>query len=516
MPSPRVTLLMTVRERYGLTLATIQNVLANTATPHRFLFAHGDLPRWIDDGVAELERAGHLERRRFPGMPWPQELRKALVNEVDTEYVAFIDNDIAVSPGWIERLLECADETGAGAVGPLYLWGDGAGPPKVHMAGGRLRETKVEGGIVLEEEHGHLDEDPRVLSFSRQPCDTLEFHCMLIPTAIAKAGLFDDRIACVHEHIDVALTLRSRGKPIYLEPAAQITYLAYTAAHLEDIALLRYRWDLAAMESSIAAFGAKWNVVTDDRSFGGVRDYIHGLRVKNDPLKPGTSAELLAAPMARADLPQTPGALLDLAASRGYDNRELGFLRKALNVAAALFDGGYRPCGRAFVQHGIGTAGVLANYRMSIDVTIEGLLHAAYTHRRMPGNMIRDALNGIHPHVEQRVRQSAQRTQIKRAASVEHATPREAEITLVEVANEIDMRFSGEYDHSGRPDEMGPPEYRHHAAVLRMLGAPGMADTLLVAAAARRPVAPELQTKLHESYRLGPGNRPVKMAGGPL
>jgi len=516
MAGPRVTLFMTVRERYGLTLASIQNVLAHTTIPHRFVFAHGDLPRWIDDGVAELERAGHLERRRFPGMPWPQELRKALAAEIDTEYVAFIDNDINVSPGWIERLLECADQTGAGAVGPLYLWGDGSGPPKVHMAGGRLRETKVDGGTILEEEHAHLDQDPRGLNFTRQPCDTLEFHCMLMPAAIAKEAMFDERIACVHDHIDVALTLRSRGKPIYLEPAAQVTYLAYSAANLEDIALLRHRWDLAAMESSIAAFGAKWNVVTDDRSFGGVRDYVRGLRMKNDPLKPGTSASILAAPMARADLPQSPGALLDLAASRGYDTRELGFLRQGLNVAAALFDGGFRPDGRAFVQHGIGTAGVLANYRMSIDVTIEGLLHAAYTHRRMPSTMIRDALNGIHPHVELRVRQSAQRAQIKRAALVEHATPREAEITLVEAANEIDMRFSGEYDHSGRPDEMGPAEYQHHAAVLRMLGAPGMAETLLTAVATRRPVAPELQTKLNESYRLGPGNRPVKMAGGPL
>jgi len=515
MASPRVTLFMTVRERYGLTLASIQNVLANTQVPHRFVFAHGDLPRWIDEGVAEIERAGRIERRRVPGMPWPQQLRKSFIGEVDTEYVAFIDNDITVSPGWVERLIECADETGAGAVGPLYLWGDGSAPPKVHMAGGRLLETKVDGGTVLEEEHRHLNEDPRALSFSRGKCDTLEFHCLMMPTALAKDSL-DDRIACVHEHIDVALTLRSRGKPIYIEPAAQITYLAYTAAHLEDIALLRHRWDSAAMESSIAAFGAKWNVVTDNRSFGGVRDYVTNLRMSNDPLKPGTAAEILAAPMPRSDLPQTPGGLLDLAASRGYDARELGFLRQALNVAAALFDGGYRPDGRAFVQHGIGTAGVLAWYRMSIDVTIEGLLHAAYTHRRMPPAMIRESLAAIHPHVELRVRQSTQRAQMPRSASVEQATPREAEVTLIEAANEIDMRFSGEYDHSGRPDELGAAEYERDAALLRMLGAPGMAETLRTAMADRRPVAPELQTKLNESYRLGPGNRPVKMAGGPV
>jgi len=119
-------------------------------------------------------------------------------------------------------------------------------------------------------------------------------------------------------------------------------------------------------------------------------------------------------------------------------------------------------------------------------------------------------------HVELRVRQSTQRAQMPRSASVEQATPREAEVTLIEAANEIDMRFSGEYDHSGRPDELGAAEYERDAALLRMLGAPGMAETLRTAMADRRPVAPELQTKLNESYRLGPGNRPVKMAGGPV
>ena len=513
---PRVTLLMTVRERYGLTLASIQNVLAHTPVPHRFVFAHGSLPRWIDEGVAELERAGRLERRRFPGEPWPHQLRKAVIDEIDTEYVAFIDNDIAVSPGWIERLIECADATGAGAVGPLYLWGDGVHPPKIHMAGGRLRETAVEGGRVLEEEHRHLDADPATVTLSRAPCDTLEFHCMMLPTALAKDAMFDDRIVCVHEHIDVALTLRNRGRPVYLEPAASITYLAYVSCSLEDVGLLRHRWDLDAMESSIAAFGAKWNVVTDDRSFGGLRDYVKDLRTRNDPVKPGTPPGTLEGTMTRADLPQTPAALVDLAAGHGYDARELGFLRRGLHLASALFDGGYRPCGRAFVQHGIGTAGVLVRYRMSIDIVLEGLLHAAYTHRRMPTAAIRDALVAIHPQVEQRVKDYAQRARIRRSNPVERASPREAEVAAIGAANEIDMRLGGEYDHSGKPDEIGPAEYEYFAAVLRLLGASGMAETLKTALATRQPVAPELQTRIHESYRLGPGHRPVKMAGGPL
>ena len=63
---PRVTLVMTVRERHRLTVRAIEAVLARTAPPYRLIFAHGELPRWLDAQLEELERAGRLERRAFP------------------------------------------------------------------------------------------------------------------------------------------------------------------------------------------------------------------------------------------------------------------------------------------------------------------------------------------------------------------------------------------------------------------------------------------------------------------
>src|SRR5205814_3563034 len=105
------TVVMTVRERHVLTLVAIENLLANTAMPHRFVFAHGPLPGWLEPGIAALARAGRIESRRFEDNVWPQHARKAVIGEVDTDYVVFVDNDIVVSAGWLERLVECADET---------------------------------------------------------------------------------------------------------------------------------------------------------------------------------------------------------------------------------------------------------------------------------------------------------------------------------------------------------------------------------------------------------------------
>ena len=520
MGKPRVTLLMTVRERHGLTLASIENILANTAIPHRFIFAHGELPPWLEEGVGALARAGRIEPRRFAGNLWPQQLRKALVGEVDTDYVAFVDNDILVSPGWLERLVACADETGAGAVGPVYLWGDGRTPPKIHMAGGRLREERTRrGALVMEEEHAHMNQDPLkvIPGLARGPCDTLEFHCMLMPTAIARdPAIFDDDITCVHEHIDVCLTLRSRGLARMLEPASQVTYLAFAPTTLEDVPLLRWRWGRDPMEASIAAFSRKWGVEPDDRSFGGVRSYTEDMRARNDPLRAEATLAGAEVPMTAAELPQSRSQLIDLATARGYPARELGFLNRACDLATMLMDGGYRPCGRPFVQHLFGTAGVLARYDFTIDVVIEGLLHAAYTHRRFPPGAIQKALADIHPNVELRVRDNTQRRGLPRGEEPLRTVPRDAELMAIAAANEIDMRLAREYDHSGRPDEIDASMAARLAAVLEVVGVAGMAATLRSAIASRQPVAPELQTRMHVSYRFGPGNQRVTMASPPL
>ena len=438
------------------------------------------------------------------------------MNEVDTDYVAFIDNDILVSDGWMERLIACADETGAGVVGPVYLWGDGDAPPKVHMAGGFLRETEVEGGRVVEEMHQHIDSDPAAVrgALTRSRCDFVEFHCMVMRTAFARMpGVLDPGIVAVHEHIDVGLAARREGLAVYLEPAAEVTYLGYAPQVLEDLALMRSRWDRPAVESSIAAFCRKWDVLPDNRSFGGVRDYVLDLRWRHDPLRRSASGVDRADPMARTDLCQTPSALLDLAVARGLGAEELEVLVRACNLASVLMDGGFRPCGRPFVNHLIGTAGVLLRYDLGVESVCEGLLHAAYTHRRLPAAAVQEALLRVHPQVELRVRDYTQRSLARSAPppTPGEYSPRDGEHAAVIAANEIDMRLSGEYDHSGRRDEVDAGEASRIVAALELLGVPGMARTLRECMAVRRAVPVQLVTGVGASYRIGAGNTRVPM-----
>jgi hypothetical protein len=281
---------------------------------------------------------------------------------------------------------------------------------------------------------------------------------------------------------------------------------------LEDLALLRSRWNAAATEASIAAFCRKWRVLPDDRSFGGVRGYVRDLRARDDPIRVDGIAADRGEALARGALPQSRAQLLELASARGYDAKALALLSRACQLAATLTDGGYRPCGRPFVQHLIGTAGVLVRYDFRIEIVLEGLLHAAYTHRRLPAIAVQGMLASMGSEIEVRVREYTARAARKRAPAAAACAMRDVEIAAIEAANEIDMRLSGEYDYSGRPGELDAGQLRFLGEVLELLGARGMAATLAAAFHDKRNVPRELVTGIHVSYRLGVGNALIPMA----
>jgi glycosyltransferase involved in cell wall biosynthesis len=319
---PRVTIVMTARERYGLTVDAIDGILRHTPGPYRLIYVDAQAPEWLREALAPYQARGDLEVLRSDDGLWPHVARRNVLPGVASEYVVFIDNDVLVAPGWLEAMVRCADETGAGIVGPLYLWGGGAAPVRVHMAGGQLTRHEAEGGRVLGEAHLLVNADPAEVApdLKRQPCDFVEFHCMLVRTALLDGGaLLDPDIHCVHEHIDLSLALEARGARTWFEPAAVVNYQAFAPFALSDLPLYRVRWSVAAAEHSIAAFSAKWGVLDDERSFGAVREFVRGHMARLDPMRPNHPPQPdRDQPMRAEELCQTRSALLDLAVARGY------------------------------------------------------------------------------------------------------------------------------------------------------------------------------------------------------
>ncbi|MBW4661155.1 MAG: hypothetical protein KME15_20965 [Drouetiella hepatica Uher 2000/2452] len=64
----------------------------------------------------------------------------------------------------------------------------------------------------------------------------------------------------------------------------------------------------------------------------------------------------------------------------GYSHVELESISNAYKLAVQLFTGRFRPSGKTFIAHLVGTASVLAQLRVSYKLVVAGLLHAAYSH----------------------------------------------------------------------------------------------------------------------------------------
>ncbi|MEO6422957.1 MAG: glycosyltransferase, partial [Candidatus Nitrotoga sp.] len=255
----RVTIVMTIRECYSLTIQALKSILSNTPPIFRLIFVDCHSPVWIREQLETLARQYGVELVCTEDPLWPNQARVKILDRISSEYTVFIDNDVQVEPGWLEQLVACADETGAGIVGPLYLWGDGKSAPKIHMAGGRLIIYPDIGndGLVMEEEHQLFNRRPEDVheQLFRKPCDYVEYHCMLVRTQLLQEhGLLDDGIISVHEHIDAALAAKRLGYSTYMEPASRVNYLAFADFLLEDLPIFRLRWSLEAGEQSILTF----------------------------------------------------------------------------------------------------------------------------------------------------------------------------------------------------------------------------------------------------------------------
>ena len=513
---------MTARERHALAEASIESIVRATDRPYRFIYLDVQSPDWLRETLAHRADDWGLEVVRFDEPLWPHEARNLVVGSIATDYIVFIDNDVLVEAGWLDALVTCADETGAGIVGPLYLWGDGVHPPKIHMAGGKFTEEFTEHGqrhlidvrLLSEKDPGEV-----ASALHRQPCDFLEYHCTLIRTDLVRDGtLLDRRIRCVHEHVDTALSVKQRGFPIFFEPTSRVTYLGLADYTLDELDFFRWRWSIEETERNIATLSSKWNIANEDRSFKGVRDFVYEHVSAADPIRlsPQIPADRRT-PMRREELRQTRSDLLQLAQERGYRTRDLGIIADAYHLAHVLAAGGYRPCGRPFANHLVGTASVLVRYDFSVETVAAGLMHAAYTHSHPHPEGPRAAvaalalmLGGEGSPIERLVREYTRRESAwalppgEDTAPVSNLTVLEAEILAIAAANEIDIRLSGEMRYSDRTRALAPGIVRKIARVCEFLGVGGLAHTLALAQGEQSQVEapPELKTSARDSYRI--------------
>ena len=275
MSAPLATVVVVPRERFSVAPRALAAIYANTSAPFHLVYVDGGSPMRVHRHLASEASALGFTLVRSERYLTPNEARNLGSQHVRTRYIVFIDNDAVPEPGWLEKLLECAEATGAWIVGPIYLIGEPE-EERIHMAGGDARiEDSLTGrrfienhrfvGRRLAEVRSHL---------VRQPCEQVEFHCMLVRAeAFERLGRLDEGLRSLSEHTDFCMLARQHGGQVYFEPDARVTYITSGRLTWSDYAFFFRRWSEAWNESSIARFREKWNLSDHDSGLESIASY---------------------------------------------------------------------------------------------------------------------------------------------------------------------------------------------------------------------------------------------------
>lgn len=262
----RTTVVVAPREQFRVARRSLESLFAHTEIPYRLIYVDGGSPAPVKRYLELRARQRDFTLLRTDHYLPPMEARALALPHVDTEYVCFVDNDVLVSPGWLERLVRCADETDAWAVGPLYLNDDPA-RGLIHMAGGEAHLQEENGRRSFFEEHrfpGRFIHDVRQ-HLRREPTELVEFHCKLLRTELFdKFGLQDPRYLSCGESLDLCLQLRDAGYPVYLEPSAVVSNQQPPPFLWSDLPFYLLRWSDTWNRISLQCFREHWSLPADD------------------------------------------------------------------------------------------------------------------------------------------------------------------------------------------------------------------------------------------------------------
>ena len=266
---PRITILVSPRERFSYARPSLDSIYEHTRMPFELVYVDGGSPRSVQNYLQSAATEKGFTLLRTKHFLSPNQARNLGLKQVKTDYVLFIDNDVHVSPDWLEQLWRCAQETDATVVCPLTCIGQPL-HEKIHLAGGEARIEQVEAGEKtrrkVHEKHYFVNRPVADVQeqLHRRQCEFAEFHCMLVKREIFdQTGPLDRKLLSTREHIDFCLTVTNAGGTIYCEPASVVTYVPDVLYRWSDLAYFMLRWSDTWELKSLKHFRKKWDLEKD-------------------------------------------------------------------------------------------------------------------------------------------------------------------------------------------------------------------------------------------------------------
>jgi hypothetical protein len=193
----------------------------------------------------------------------PSAARNLVIDRVDTDYVALVENDVLFTPGWLETLIEACEVTPADVASPIIYEGRGTSQ---HFDQGL-------GTIVESESHpGKYEVKPLDVRRNEVSVRTIvefvEQHCLVFRmSAFEGMGHFAE--LNTRDDVDLGLALRNGGCVAVLEPDAKVHFVGPTGKVNDDeLPFYEFRWDLEGARRSREEIQERWNLIETPGDLG--------------------------------------------------------------------------------------------------------------------------------------------------------------------------------------------------------------------------------------------------------
>lgn len=266
---PMVTIVVVPRERFSYSQQSLESIYAETDYPFELVYVDGGSSPQLKAYLEAQSREKQFKLIRTEYFLSPNRARNIGIQAANGKYIVFVDNDVLVQKGWLHKLVDCAEETGATVVGTLTCI-DNPVHEVVHNGGGTTYiETRTEGNKIgrYAIQKSYL-EGKRVSKMSeeltRVQCEFVEFHTALVRKSFFdEHGLLDEGLLSTREHIDLCLSATKVGGTVYCERQSIVTYMTGAEFDWYDYTYFSLRWSDAWDLASFDHFRKKWDVVED-------------------------------------------------------------------------------------------------------------------------------------------------------------------------------------------------------------------------------------------------------------
>lgn len=255
-PLPTVTAIVPTRDHPGLLEACVAGLLEQTDYPALRLCIVDNGSR-TERALSLLERLDRTPRVRVVRIDAPfnfAALNNAAVKEADSEFLAFVNDDIVVvEPGWLKAMMTLAALPDVGAVGAKLFYPDG-----------RIQHAGIVLGLGPQRVAGHefrgapgdLPGPQNRLLLTRQ-VSAVTAACMVVRRdRFLEVGGFDEvQFPVAFNDVDLCLKLGERGYRILWTPKARLMHLesASRGSDKQQETAARLRREAAQMHARWAA-----------------------------------------------------------------------------------------------------------------------------------------------------------------------------------------------------------------------------------------------------------------------